>query len=144
MADLKHFKAKIDAGADAAITQYFYNPDAYFHFVDAVRRLGVQVPITPGIMPIANFSQLRRFSEQCGAEIPRWISRKMQAYGDDAESVRAFGTEVVARLCQRLVEGGAPGLHLHPEPGQADHVGAEAAARLKARHATAIGATLRR
>ena len=113
MADLKHFKAKIDAGADAAITQYFYNPDAYFHFVDAVRRLGVQVPITPGIMPIANFSQLRRFSEQCGAEIPRWISRKMQAYGDDAESVRAFGTEVVARLCQRLVEGGAPGLHFY-------------------------------
>jgi methylenetetrahydrofolate reductase (NADPH) len=113
LADLKHFKAKIDAGADAAITQYFYNPDAYFHFVDAVRRLGVQVPITPGIMPIANFSQLRRFSEQCGAEIPRWISRKMQAYGDDAESVRAFGTEVVARLCQRLVEGGAPGLHFY-------------------------------
>jgi methylenetetrahydrofolate reductase (NADPH) len=78
-----------------------------------VRRLGVQVPITPGIMPIANFSQLRRFSEQCGAEIPRWISRKMQAYGDDAESVRAFGTEVVAKLCQRLIEGGAPGLHFY-------------------------------
>jgi len=106
-------QAKIDAGANAAITQYFYNPDAYFHFVDAVRRLGVQVPITPGIMPIANFSQLRRFSEQCGAEIPRWISRKMQAYGDDAESVRAFGTEVVAKLCQRLIEGGAPGLHFY-------------------------------
>ncbi|HCR34662.1 MAG TPA: methylenetetrahydrofolate reductase [NAD(P)H], partial [Stenotrophomonas sp.] len=113
LTDLKHFKAKVDAGADAAITQYFYNADAYFHFVDEVQRLGVQVPITPGIMPIANFSQLRRFSEQCGAEIPRWISRKMLAYGDDSESVRAFGAEVVAKLCERLVEGGAPGLHFY-------------------------------
>jgi methylenetetrahydrofolate reductase (NADPH) len=111
--DLKHFKAKIDAGADAAITQYFYNPDAYFHFVDAVRKLGVTVPIVPGIMPISNFSQLRRFSEQCGAEIPRWIGKRMQAYGDDAESVRAFGAEVVAQLCERLVAGGAPGLHFY-------------------------------
>jgi len=113
LTDLKHFKAKVDAGADAAITQYFYNADAYFHFVDEVQRLGVQVPVTPGIMPIANFSQLRRFSEQCGAEIPRWISRKMLAYGDDSESVRAFGAEVVAKLCERLVEGGAPGLHFY-------------------------------
>jgi methylenetetrahydrofolate reductase (NADPH) len=111
--DLKYFKAKIDAGADAAITQYFYNPDAYFHFVDAVRKLGVTVPIVPGIMPISNFSQLRRFSEQCGAEIPRWIGKRMQAYGDDAESVRAFGAEVVAQLCERLVAGGAPGLHFY-------------------------------
>ncbi len=111
--DLKYFKAKIDAGADAAITQYFYNADAYFHFVDAVRKLGVQVPIVPGIMPISNFSQLRRFSEQCGAEIPRWIGKRMQAYGDDAESVRAFGAEVVAQLCERLVAGGAPGLHFY-------------------------------
>jgi len=113
LTDLTHFKAKIDAGADAAITQYFYNADAYFHFVDAVRRLGVTVPIIPGIMPISNFSQLRRFSEQCGAEIPRWISRRMLAYGDDSASVRAFGAEVVAQLCQRLVDAGVPGLHFY-------------------------------
>ena len=111
--DLRYFKDKVDAGADAAITQYFFNADAYFHFVDAVRAMGVQVPIVPGIMPISNFSQLRRFSEQCGAEIPRWIGKKMQAYGDDADSVRAFGAEVVAQLCQRLVDGGAPGLHFY-------------------------------
>ena len=113
LADLRHFKAKIDAGADAAITQYFYNADAYFRFVDDVRRLGVDAPIIPGVMPISNFSQLRRFSEQCGAEIPRWIGKRMQAYGDDAESVRAFGAEVVASLCERLLAGGAPGLHLY-------------------------------
>lgn len=111
--DLRYFKAKVDAGADAAITQYFFNADAYFHFVDAVQKLGVQVPIVPGIMPISNFSQLRRFSEQCGAEIPRWIGKKMQAYGDDADAVRAFGAELVAQLCQRLLEGGAPGLHFY-------------------------------
>ena len=113
LADLRHFRDKVAAGADAAITQYFYNPDAYFRFVDDVRALGVQVPIIPGIMPISNFSQLRRFSEQCGAEIPRWIARRMAAYGDDAESIRAFGAEVVAGLCQRLVDGGAPGLHFY-------------------------------
>ncbi len=111
--DLRYFKEKVEAGADAAITQYFFNADAYFHFVDAVRKLGVQVPIVPGIMPISNFSQLRRFSEQCGAEIPRWIGKKMQAYGDDADAVRAFGADVVAQLCQRLVDGGAPGLHFY-------------------------------
>ncbi len=113
LTDLRNFKAKIDAGADGAITQYFYNADAYFHFVDAVRKLGVEVPIVPGVMPISNFSQLRRFSEQCGAEIPRWIGKRMQAYGDDAESVRAFGADLVAALCQRLVAGGAPGLHFY-------------------------------
>src|SRR5690606_34313997 len=113
LADLRHFKAKIDAGANAAITQYFYNADAYFHFVDAVRRLGVDVPIVPGIMPVSNFSQLRRFSEQCGAEIPRWIGKRMQAYGDDAESIRAFGADIVAALCERLLAGGAPGLHFY-------------------------------
>lgn len=113
LADLRHFKTKIDAGADAAITQYFYNADAYFHFVDAVRALGVDVPIIPGVMPISNFSQLRRFSEQCGAEIPRWISKRMQAFGDDAESVRSFGADVVASLCERLVDGGAPSLHFY-------------------------------
>ncbi len=113
LADLRHFKTKIDAGADAAITQYFYNADAYFHFVDAVGKLGVDVPIIPGVMPISNFSQLRRFSEQCGAEIPRWISKRMQAYGDDAESVRDFGADVVASLCDRLIAGGAPSLHFY-------------------------------
>lgn len=113
LSDLKHFKAKVDAGADAAITQYFYNADAYFGFVDAVRAMGVQIPIIPGIMPIANFSQLRRFSEQCGAQIPRWIDKRMAAYGDDAEAIRAFGADVVAQLCQRLIEGGAPALHFY-------------------------------
>ena len=113
LTDLRHFKTKIDAGADAAITQYFYNADAYFHFVDSARKLGVEVPIIPGVMPISNFSQLRRFSEQCGAEIPRWISKRMQAYGDDAESVRSFGADVVAGLCERLIAGGAPSLHFY-------------------------------
>ncbi|KRG70105.1 methylenetetrahydrofolate reductase [NAD(P)H] [Pseudoxanthomonas dokdonensis] len=111
--DLRYFKAKVDAGADAAITQYFYNADAYFHFVDEVRGLGVDIPIIPGIMPISNFTQLRRFSEACGAEIPRWISKRMQAYGDDAQSVREFGADVVAGLCRRLLEGGAPALHFY-------------------------------
>ena len=113
LADLRYFQAKVEAGADGAITQYFYNADAYFHFVDAVRALGVEIPIIPGIMPISNFTQLRRFSEQCGAEIPRWISRKMQAFGDDAESVREFGADVVAALCERLLAGGAPALHFY-------------------------------
>lgn len=113
MRDLHHFKAKIDAGANGAITQYFFNADAYFRFVDDVRRLGVQVPIVPGIMPIANYSQLKRFSDMCGAEIPRWIAKRMQAHGDDAASVRELGAEVVAQLCRRLLEGGAPGLHFY-------------------------------
>ncbi|MEI7035775.1 methylenetetrahydrofolate reductase [NAD(P)H] [Fulvimonas yonginensis] len=111
--DLQHFKAKVDAGANGAITQYFFNPDAYFRFVDDVRRLGVGVPIVPGIMPITNFSQLKRFSDACGAEIPRWIAKRMQAHGDDAEAIRALGAEVVAQLCRRLLEGGAPGLHFY-------------------------------
>lgn len=111
--DLQHFKAKVDAGANGAITQYFFNPDAYFRFVDDVHKLGVNVPIVPGIMPIANYSQLKRFSDMCGAEIPRWIAKRMQAHGDDAESVRALGAEVVAQLCRRLLEGGAPGLHFY-------------------------------
>lgn len=112
-ADLAHFKAKIDAGADGAITQYFFNADAYFRFVDAARRIGVAVPIVPGIMPIANFAQLRRFSEQCGAEIPRWIAKSMAAFADDAEAIREFGADVVAAMCRRLVEGGAPALHFY-------------------------------
>jgi methylenetetrahydrofolate reductase (NADPH) len=113
LSDLENFKRKVRAGADGAITQYFYNPDAYFRFVEDVRAAGLDIPIVPGIMPIANFSQLRRFSDLCGAEIPRWIAQRMQAYGDDAESIREFGADVVARLCQRLVEGGAPGLHFY-------------------------------
>ena len=113
LADLRHFKAKVDAGADGAITQYFYNADAYFRFVDDARALGVDVPIVPGIMPVSNFAQLRRFSEACGAEIPRWIGKRMLAYGDDADSIRAFAAEIVARMCERLVEGGAPALHFY-------------------------------
>jgi methylenetetrahydrofolate reductase (NADPH) len=113
LADLKHFKAKVDAGANGAITQYFFNPDAYFRFVEDVHKLGVNVPIVPGIMPISNFTQLKRFSDGCGAEIPRWIAKRMQAHGDDAESVRELGAEVVAQLCRRLIEGGAPGLHFY-------------------------------
>lgn len=111
--DLHHFKAKVDAGADGAITQYFFNADAYFRFVDDVQRLGVTVPVVPGIMPISNFSQLKRFSDACGAEIPRWIVKRMQAHGDDAEAVRELGADVVAQLCERLLAGGAPALHFY-------------------------------
>jgi len=113
LADLRHFKAKIDAGANGAITQYFYNADAYFRFVDDVRRLGVDVPIVPGIMPISNFSQLKRFSDACGAEIPRWVAKRMHAFGDDSEAIRAFAAELVAGMCRRLVDGGAPALHFY-------------------------------
>ena len=113
LADLRHFKAKVDAGADGAITQYFYNADAYFRFVDDVRALGVDIPIVPGIMPISNFSQLRRFSEACGAEIPRWVAKRMHAFGDDADAIRTFAAELVASMCQRLVAGGAPSLHFY-------------------------------
>jgi len=112
-ADLRHFKAKVDAGANGAITQYFYNPDGYFRFVEAARREGIAVPIVPGIMPIANFSQLKRFSDLCGAEIPRWLAKRLHAYGDDVESIREFAADVVAQLCNRLVSGGAPGLHFY-------------------------------
>lgn len=113
LADLRHFKTKVDAGADGAITQYFYNADAYFRFVEDARRLGVAVPIVPGIMPIANFTQLRRFSETCGAEIPRWLTKRMQSLGDDAGAIREFAADVVASLCDRLVAGGAPALHFY-------------------------------
>ncbi|MEO5623476.1 MAG: methylenetetrahydrofolate reductase [NAD(P)H] [Dokdonella sp.] len=112
-ADLAHFKAKIDAGANGAITQYFYNADGYFRFIDAARRAGVDVPIVPGIMPIANFTQLKRFSDMCGAEIPRWLSKRMGALGDDTDSIRTFAADVVAELCTRLIAGGAPGLHFY-------------------------------
>jgi methylenetetrahydrofolate reductase (NADPH) len=111
--DLEHFRQKVAAGADAAITQYFYNPDAYFTFLDRVRAMGVEIPIIPGIMPITNHSQLARFSDACGAEIPRYIRKQLEAFGDDIASIRAFGTEVVTRLCQRLLDEGAPGLHFY-------------------------------
>jgi methylenetetrahydrofolate reductase (NADPH) len=111
--DLKHFVAKVAAGADGVITQYFYNADAYVQFVSDARALGVQKPIVPGIMPISNFSQLKRFSDQCGAEIPRWVERRMSSLGDDAEGIREFGADVVAALCQRLQAAGAPALHFY-------------------------------
>jgi methylenetetrahydrofolate reductase (NADPH) len=111
--DLLAFKRKADAGADSAITQYFYNFDAYAHFVDAARKLGVDIPIVPGIMPIGSFAKLARFSDACGAEIPRWMRKKFEAYGDDAESIRAFGLDVVTDLCARLLAAGAPGLHFY-------------------------------
>jgi methylenetetrahydrofolate reductase (NADPH) len=111
--DLRRFAAKIKAGADAAITQYFYNADAYFRFVDDARKLGVTAPIVAGIMPITNYSQLMRFSDMCGAEIPRWVRLKLASYGDDSESIRAFGLDVVTGLCERLLAGGAPGLHFY-------------------------------
>jgi methylenetetrahydrofolate reductase (NADPH) len=111
--DLLNFKRKVDAGASSAITQYFYNADAYEHFVAETRALGVTIPIVPGIMPIASFSKLARFSDACGAEIPRWMRRKFESFGDDADSIRAFGLDVVTELCQRLIERGAPGLHFY-------------------------------
>jgi methylenetetrahydrofolate reductase (NADPH) len=111
--DLANFKRKVDAGADSAITQYFYNADAYAHFVEEVQALGVAVPIVPGIMPIANFSKIARFSDACGTEIPRWMRRKFESFGDDSASVRAFGLDVVTELCARLLDRGAPGLHFY-------------------------------
>jgi len=111
--DLDAFVRKVHAGADAGITQYFYNADSYFRFVDEVRKLGVDVPIVPGVMPITNSSQLLRFSDACGAEVPRWVRLRLQSYGDDAKAIKAFGQEVVSDLCRRLIAGGAPGLHFY-------------------------------
>ncbi|MHB8915601.1 MAG: methylenetetrahydrofolate reductase [NAD(P)H] [Thiobacillus sp.] len=111
--DIAHFKLKANAGADAAITQYFFNADAYFRFVDDVRAAGVDIPIVPGIMPIGNYVQLARFSDACGAEIPRWLRKKLETYGDDLTSIRAFGLDVITDLCDRLLAGGAPGLHFY-------------------------------
>ena len=111
--DLDFFKAKVDAGANSAITQYFYNPAAYFNFIDACEKKGVSIPIIPGIMPISNFQTLVRFSDMCGADIPRWIRKNLEYYQDDKESLKAFGHEVVLRLCQDLLTGGAPGLHFY-------------------------------
>jgi len=111
--DIVNFKRKIMTGANSAITQYFYNPDAYFSFVEACRKMGVTVPVVPGIMPIVKFSQLARFSDACGAEIPRWMRRTLESFGDDTESVQSFGLDVVTQLCEKLLAGGAPGLHFY-------------------------------
>lgn len=111
--DLSHFKRKIDAGANSAITQYFYNADAYFKFVEEARKIGVRAPIIPGIMPIINFSKLVNFSKNCGAEIPRWAFTRFEAYHDDLISIKKFGIELVSQLCEQLIAGGAPGLHFY-------------------------------
>ena len=111
--DLQNFKRKVDSGANSAITQYFYNADAYFNFIEACEAEGICIPIVPGIMPINKFSQLARFSDTCGAEIPRWIRKRLESYGDDSASIRAFGLDVVTDLCDRLLKGGAPGLHFY-------------------------------
>jgi len=111
--DLAAFARKVHAGADSAITQYFFNADSYFHFVDAARARGVDVPIVPGIMPIASFSKLARFSDACGAELPRWMRKQFESYGDDSDAIRAFGLDIVTELCERLLAGGAPGLHFY-------------------------------
>lgn len=111
--DILNFKRKIDAGANSAITQYFYNPDSYFHFVDECQKLGINAPVVPGIMPIVRYSQLARFSDACGAEIPRWMRKTMEGFGDDNESVQAFGRDVVTSMCEKLLRGGVPGLHFY-------------------------------
>ena len=111
--DMLNFKRKVNAGANSAITQYFYNTDGYFRFVDECRKLGVTTPVVPGIMPITRFSQLARFSDACGAEIPRWMRKTMEGYGDDVESVQSFGLDVVTQLCEKLIAGGVPGLHFY-------------------------------
>lgn len=111
--DMANFKRKVMAGANSAITQYFYNADAYFHFVEECRKQGVTLPIVPGIMPIVKFSQLARFSDACGAEIPRWMRKTLEGCGDDSASVQAFGLDVVTQLCEKLLAGGAPGLHFY-------------------------------
>ncbi|MGB0714010.1 MAG: methylenetetrahydrofolate reductase [Gammaproteobacteria bacterium] len=112
-ADMDAFVRKVEAGANSALTQYFYNTDSYFRFVDDARARGLDLPIVPGIMPITNYTQLARFSDACGAEIPRWIRLKLKSFGDDRESIRDFGAEVVTALCERLLAGGAPGLHFY-------------------------------
>lgn len=111
--DLINFKRKVDAGANAAITQFFYNFDAYPRFVESCEKLGIDIPLIPGIMPIVNFKQLARFADGTGAEIPRWLRKRMEAFGDDRDSIRAFGLDVVTELCHRLLEAGAPGLHFY-------------------------------
>lgn len=111
--DFKNFKRKVEAGANAAITQYFYNAEAYFYFVDSCEKNGITIPIVPGIMPITQYTQLFRFSEMCGADIPRWMRKRLEGFGDDRTSIQAFGLDVVSNLCQRLLDNGAPGLHFY-------------------------------
>lgn len=111
--DLAHFVTKVNAGADSAITQYFFNADSYFYFVERVQKLGVNIPIVPGIMPITNYSKLARFSDACGAEIPRWVRKQLEAYGDDSASIQAFGEQVITEMCESLLQAGAPGLHFY-------------------------------
>jgi methylenetetrahydrofolate reductase (NADPH) len=111
--DLRHFADKVNAGADSAITQFFFNPDAYFHFVEQTRALGVVAPIVPGIMPFHNFAKIAQFAARDGIEIPRWVAMKMEGFLDDAASIRAFGLDVVTQLCERLIAGGAPGIHFY-------------------------------
>lgn len=111
--DIANFVRKAKAGADSAITQYFFNADCYFYFVDRVRKLGVDIPVVPGIMPITNYSKLARFSDACGAEIPRWVRKQLEAYGDDTDSIQAYGEQVITEMCERLLHGGAPGLHFY-------------------------------
>ena len=111
--DLKNFKRKVEAGANSAITQYFFNAEAYFRFVDSCEKQNLDLPIVPGIMPITNYTQLARFSDMCGAEIPRWIRKRLEGFGDDRDSIRAFGLDVVTGLCEQLLAAGAPGLHFY-------------------------------
>jgi methylenetetrahydrofolate reductase (NADPH) len=111
--DFKNFKRKVEAGADAVITQYFYNAEAYFYFLDTCEKNGIDIPVVPGIMPITQYAQLFRFSEMCGADIPRWMKKRLESYGDDRASIQAFGLDLVTNLCQRLLESGAPGLHFY-------------------------------
>jgi methylenetetrahydrofolate reductase (NADPH) len=111
--DISNFVRKARAGADSAITQYFFNADSYFYFVDRVRQMGVDIPIVPGIMPITNYSNLARFSDSCGAEIPRWIRKQLESYGDDLNSIQSFGKQVISQMCEQLLAGGAPGLHFY-------------------------------
>ncbi|WP_375177389.1 methylenetetrahydrofolate reductase [NAD(P)H] [Marinobacter mobilis] len=111
--DLKNFARKVQAGANSAITQYFFNPDSYFYFIDRLEKMNVTIPVVPGIMPIVNFSSLVRFSDMCGADIPRWIRKQLEAYGDDTDSIRKFGEEVITDMCQKLLDAGVPGLHFY-------------------------------
>jgi methylenetetrahydrofolate reductase (NADPH) len=111
--DIANFVRKAKAGADSAITQYFFNADSYFYFVDRVQKLGVDIPVVPGIMPITNYSKLARFSDACGAELPRWVRKQLEAYGDDLQSIQAYGEQVISEMCERLLAGGAPGLHFY-------------------------------
>ena len=111
--DIENFKHKIDVGADAGLTQYFYNPDAYYRFIDSCEKMGMDVPIVPGIMPIVTCTQLCRFSDACGAEIPRWILKRLQEFGDDRKAIREFGIDVTTELCDHLLSNGAPGIHFY-------------------------------